>query len=41
MELDSYLVTINEIEEKSGLDFFPLLDDHLEEQLEAYLGKLP
>ena len=41
MELDSYLVTINEIEEKSGLDFFPLLDDHLEEQLEAYLGNLP
>ncbi len=33
--LNSYLATVDEIEAKTGLDFFTLLEDKLEESLES------
>ena len=33
--IQSYMVSVNEIEELTGIDFFPSLDDFIEEKLEA------
>ena len=33
--IESYLVSVNEIEDLTGLDFFPSLDDFIEDKLEA------
>lgn len=33
--IESYLVSVNEIEDLTGLDFFPALDDFIEDKLEA------
>ena len=35
--LDQFVVTVDEIEQKTGVDFFPWLDDKLENKLESSL----
>jgi endonuclease G len=37
--LDQFVVTIDDIEQKTGVDFFPGLDDMLENQLESSVNK--
>lgn len=39
--LKSYQVSINQIEEKTGLNFFSILDDQLEEKIEMRVNKRP
>ena len=34
-ELDTYLVKIDEVEERAGIDFFPMLQDYIEEPIEG------
>jgi endonuclease G, mitochondrial len=34
-KLDKFVVTVDEIEQKTGVDFFPRLEDKLENQLEG------
>ncbi len=39
--LQSFAVTIDEVEKETGLDFFPLLPDDMEQELEASLNVTP
>jgi endonuclease G len=35
--LESFAVTIDEVEKETGLDFFPMLPDDMEQKLESSL----
>lgn len=35
MRLDQFVVTVDQIEQRTGIDFFPALDDKLENQMEG------
>jgi len=39
LKLESYAVPVNEVESKTGIDFFPALNDEDEERVEGVVYK--